>query len=104
MERAGEVVTARVTTVSPLLRRGLLRAAAGAGFTIVPAHRPADVTLRADARSREQPEGEVEGGVDIVVEAGLVIVTVRAAPDLLTLLKVHGLLEALLNARTPANG
>lgn len=104
MDRAGEAVTARVTTVSPLLRRGLLRAAAAAGFTIVSAHEPADVTLRADVRSAEADTEVAQAGVDIVVEADTVVVTVRDVPDLATLVKLHGLLGTLFDDRTPANG
>lgn len=104
MEAADEVVTARVTTVAPLLRRGLVRAALTAGFTVVPAHVPAQVTLRMNRRHPGAGQADVESDVDIVVEPGSVVVIVRHPPDLSTVVRLHGLLAALLDSRTPAKG
>jgi hypothetical protein len=104
MVQTGEVVTARVTTTaSPLLRRGLERAAVAASFTLVSAHLPAQVTLHAESRSRGSDAPASDAEIDIVVEADTVVVTVRQVPALSTLVKVHGLLTTLLDTRTPAN-
>lgn len=103
MEAAAQVVTARVTTVAPLLRRGLVRAARTAGFTVVPAHAAAQVTLRMDSHHPDAGQADGESDVDIVVEMDSIVVTVRRSPDMSTLVRLHGLLAALLDSRAPSD-
>src|SRR4051812_37529766 len=100
MERAAEIVTARVITVAPLLQRGLVRAAVAAGFTVVPAHERAHVTLRANGPPTGASDAEAGDCLDVVVESASVIVTVRHVPDLATVIRLHALLVTILEAGT----
>lgn len=97
-------VTARVTAVAPLLRRGLVRAAVAAGFSVVASDADAQVTIRlgepGDATSAEATEVQV----DVLVGTGSVVLTVRHAPDVSTALKLRGLLIELLEAPTATRG
>lgn len=103
VDRPSRAVTAWVTADTPLLRRGLCRVASAAGFTLVPSPGPADVSLRAHAHLSE-PGTAIAGAVEIVVESSSVVVTLQDVPDLTTLVKVRGLLLALREAETTANG
>jgi hypothetical protein len=96
------IVTARVTTVAPLLHRGLVRAATAAGFTVVAADVAAQVTLRVSERGANRAETETDGEVDVVVGTGSVVLTVHRVPDVSTALKLRWLLMELLDT-PPAN-
>ena len=96
-------VTARVTAVAPLLRRGLVRAAVAAGFTVVASDAVAQVTIGLGERG-EDPRAAADVQVDVLVGAGSVVLTVRHAPDVSTALKLSGLLIELLEAPTATQG
>ena len=96
-------VTARVTAVAPLLRRGLVRAAVAAGFTVVASDAVAQVTIGLGERG-EDPSATADVQVDVLVGAGSVVLTVRHAPDVATALKLRGLLIELLEAPTATHG
>jgi hypothetical protein len=91
--------TLRVTTAAPLPRRGLLRAATAAGFTVVPSGAAAAVTLgmREDGGADGLATGE--SGLDISVGEKAVVLTVRRPPDLATVLLIRSLLTELLESR-----
>lgn len=101
MHPADDVVTARVTAVVPLVRRGLVRAATVAGFTVVPAHMTAAVTLRGD-QSEIGSDRSGRSEIDVIIEPGSIVMTVRHPPTLSTLLRLHGLLAALLDSSDAA--
>jgi len=96
-------VTAKVTAVAPLLRRGLVRAAVAAGFTVVASDAVAQVTIGLGERG-EDPSAAADVQVDVLVGAGSVVLTVRHAPDVSTALKLRGLLIELLEAPTATQG
>src|SRR4051794_814582 len=96
---AGEVVTLGVTTESPLLRRGLVRAATGAGFTVVPDRVTAQVLLHMGPMAAWAQEREPD--VDIAVEAGCIVVTVRRAPSWPAMARLHSLLGSLVEGGGP---
>jgi hypothetical protein len=100
MGAATGIVTARVTTVAPLLHRGLVRAAMAAGFTIVAADSVAQVTLRVSERGANLGDAEANGEVDVVVGTGSVVLTVHRVPDVSTALKLRWLLMELLDTPT----
>ncbi|WP_448627603.1 hypothetical protein [Geodermatophilus sp. URMC 64] len=98
MDAQRTVVTLRVTTGAPLQRRGLVRAATAAGFTVVPPGAAAAVTLsmREDGGADGLAAGEP--GLDISVGEKAVVLTVRRPPDLATVLLVRSLLTELLGS------
>jgi hypothetical protein len=100
---AGEV-TARVTAMAPLLRRGLVRAAVAAGFTVVASDAVAQVTIGLGERGEDPRAAAVGVQVDVLVGVGAVVLTVRHAPDVATALKLRGLLIELLEAPTATQG
>jgi len=105
-EPTGEV-TATVTAVAPLLRRGLVRAAVAAGFTVVASDAVAQVTIGLGERGEDPSAAadvQADVQVDVLVGAGSVVLTVRHAPDVSTALKLRGLLIELLEAPTATHG
>jgi hypothetical protein len=102
MDAGDNVLTARVASGSPLLRRGLARAASAAGFVVVPAGSEADVTLGVGGtgQAREINRSVVNparcGGVDVRIEAGAVVMTVREVPTIDTLRMLRVLVCELL--------
>jgi hypothetical protein len=72
-------VRAQVVPVAPVLRRGLVRAAIAAGFTIVDSVADADVTLGVGRAGGEETTGRA--GVDMVVSRGEVVLRVHRAFD-----------------------
>lgn len=85
-------VTARVITSAPLLRRGLERAAAAAGLSVVPPAGAATVTLRSAAAT-----AVFGGGIDITVERDHVVVTIWRTVDEATALALQRLVRELLD-------
>lgn len=103
MDEPTSEVTARVTAMAPLLRRGLVRAAVAAGFTVVASDAVAQVTIGLGERG-EDPSAAADVQVDVLVGVGSVVLTVRHAPDVSTALKLRGLLIELLDAPTATHG
>lgn len=94
MNAEERIVTARVVTPAPLLRRGLERAATAAGFTVVDPDTPATVTLwPADGA------GSAPDGIAVMVARDHLVVTLRCTADLETVLLLHSLLQELLDPR-----
>lgn len=84
----------RVAASSPLLRRGLARAAEAAGFVVASGDLAARVILRAEAGADPCPSESIE--LEITVKPDTVVVTVRQIPDQPMALLLQQLLNVLL--------